>query len=130
MRASPHISRSTSCWPTALHRRSLLLRRHRNCCGTAFIAGGAIPRPIPPLLAETASPKWRAAFKAALLAYFDRGGMQVQVNALSAQQMREAMADANAHPDLAVRIGGFSMHFRHLSPQAQEDMAVRVEQGV
>lgn len=81
-------------------------------------------------LAETASKKWRAAFKAALLAYFDRGGMQVQVNALSAQQMREAMADANAHPNLAVRIGGFSMHFRHLSPQAQEDMAVRVEQGI
>jgi formate C-acetyltransferase len=46
----------------------------------------------------------------------------------------EELLDAKAHPenhsDLVVRVGGFSAYFVQLSPEIQDDVIDRSEQGL
>lgn len=48
--------------------------------------------------------------------YFAQGGLQVQVTATSAEELRDAMENPAAHEDLIVRVGGYSEYFNRLSP--------------
>ena len=66
--------------------------------------------------------------EALIQVYFERGGLQFQVNALSASTLRAAMACPEEHSDLVVRIGGFSTYFRNLSPASQRELIERVAQ--
>jgi len=72
----------------------------------------------------------RGKFAALLRTYFDRGGLQVQVNGVSAEQLRAAIADPSAHGELTVRIAGYSARFVTLPPQIQEEMVTRFEVGL
>ena len=60
-------------------------------------------------------------------AYFDRGGMEVQYNVVSAEDMRAAQKDPTAYRDLVVRIAGYSAYFVELSPRMQNDIISRTE---
>jgi len=60
-----------------------------------------------------------------LRGYFDRGGMQVQVNVLDPAVLREAMANPTSHPWLLVRVSGYSAYFNDLSPSMQQEILER-----
>lgn len=72
----------------------------------------------------------RRAFQALLRTYFAQGGLQVQVNGLTAADLRAAIAHPEAHADLLVRLGGYSTRFVNLSPAVQREMADRFEAGL
>lgn len=65
--------------------------------------------------------------KAMTQGYFDKGGMEVQYNIVSAETMRAAQADPEAYRDLVVRIAGFSAYFVEMTPDLQNDIISRTE---
>ena len=60
-------------------------------------------------------------------AYFDQGGMQLQISCLSREDMIAAMNDPEKHRNLVVRIGGYSEYFTRLSPEMQKTVLARTE---
>ena len=59
--------------------------------------------------------------------YFDRGGLEVQFNIVSADVMKAAQKDPEAYKDLVVRIAGFSAFFIELTEAQQNDVIIRNE---
>jgi formate C-acetyltransferase len=59
--------------------------------------------------------------------YFDRGGMQVQFNMVSTDEMRDAQEHPSEHRDLVVRVSGYSAQFIDLSDTAQDEIISRSE---
>ena len=72
----------------------------------------------------------RRKFESLLETYFERGGLQVQVNAATAAQLRQAIAHPDIHRDLIVKIAGYSARFVSLARDIQEEMVERFEQGL
>lgn len=58
--------------------------------------------------------------------HFEMGGTQINMNIIDAATLREALADSTAHPDLIVRVTGFSAYFASLSPQMRSMVVERV----
>lgn len=52
--------------------------------------------------------------------HFDLGGTLFNINVLDKQRIMEAHADPSRHPDLVVRVTGFSAFFASLSPQFRQ----------
>ncbi len=71
----------------------------------------------------------RAKLLALIKVYFQKGGQELQINAVS----RELLADAMEHPekyrDLVVRVSGFSAYFTQLDRRVQMDILERTEHG-
>lgn len=59
--------------------------------------------------------------------YFDMGGLQVQVSAVSVDELREAQKHPELHRDITVRITGYSAIFVDLSLSAQNEIIRREE---
>lgn len=59
--------------------------------------------------------------------YFQKGGLQLQVNSLSSKILKDAIAKPQNYTDLVVRVGGFSTYFNNLSLQARQEFVERVE---
>ncbi len=59
--------------------------------------------------------------------YLEDGGLQFQVNALSAQILKEAVKAPERYEDLVVRIGGYSCYFNKLTPASKEEFIERFE---
>ena len=57
--------------------------------------------------------------------YFRGGGMQVQTNILDPAVLIEARADPSAHPNLLVRISGYSAYFNDLTPTLKDEIIRR-----
>jgi len=62
-----------------------------------------------------------------IMTYFQLGGLQIQITALDAAMLQEAAADPTKHPNLIVRIGGYSTWFHSLSPDLQREVIERTE---
>jgi formate C-acetyltransferase len=62
--------------------------------------------------------------------YFMLGGMQVQFNVVSSDQLHEAQAKPIEYQDLVVRIAGFSTYFVSLDKKTQDDFITRTEQSM
>jgi formate C-acetyltransferase len=93
-----------------------------------FAAGQALDLSID---AESLRPlPARRAFQALLRTYFAEGGLQIQVNGLTAADLRAAIARPEAHADLMVRMGGYSARFVTLSPAVQQEMVQRFAAGL
>ena len=93
-----------------------------------FAAGQALDLSID---AESLRPlPARRAFQALLRTYFADGGLQIQVNGLTAADLRDAIAHPEEHGDLLVRIGGYSARFVALPPAIQREMAERFAAGL
>jgi formate C-acetyltransferase len=60
-------------------------------------------------------------------AFFEKGGMQLQVSCLSRQDMLDAIAHPERHENLIVRVGGFSEYFNRLTPVLQQTVLARTE---
>ena len=56
--------------------------------------------------------------------HFSLGGTLVNVNVVDARKILEAHADPSKHPDLIVRVTGFTAYFNSLSPEFR-DLVVR-----
>lgn len=62
--------------------------------------------------------------------YFRRGGFHMHFNLVDAEQLREARKHPDRHPDLMVRISGFSASFHAIDPRWQEAIIERTERGM
>ncbi|MCL2391593.1 MAG: hypothetical protein FWC66_03165 [Oscillospiraceae bacterium] len=60
-------------------------------------------------------------------AYFGMGGMQMQINFVSADELREAQLKPQEYKNLVVRVAGFSTYFVDLFEDCQNDLINRTE---
>jgi formate C-acetyltransferase len=60
-----------------------------------------------------------------LKTYFKKGGMQTQVNVLDPTVLIEARDNPGRHPNLLVRVSGYSAYFNDLSPKMKEEIIQR-----
>ena len=65
--------------------------------------------------------------KAVMQTYFEGGGMQLQLNIVSADTLRKAQENPDEYRDLVVRIAGFSSYFVEVYKKAQDDLIHRTE---
>ena len=72
-------------------------------------------------------PAKRAALTAAIQVYFSRGGQEVQINCVSREVLKDAMAHPENYGGLIVRVSGFSAYFTSLAKEVQEDILHRTE---
>jgi len=72
----------------------------------------------------------RAGLKEMIRTYFDLGGMQIQINVVDQEVLKDAVAHPERHQDLVVRVGGFSEYFNRLSPELKHAVLERVEHDV
>ena len=59
--------------------------------------------------------------------YFARGGMELQLNVISGETLRQAQKKPEEYQDLVVRVAGFSAYFVELSKSSQSDVISRTE---
>ncbi|MHC1694681.1 MAG: pyruvate formate lyase family protein [Eubacteriales bacterium] len=57
--------------------------------------------------------------------FFERGGMQLQINVCDAKVLRDAVDNPQDYQSLVVRVGGYSAYFTTLSRTLQEDIISR-----
>lgn len=60
-------------------------------------------------------------------AFFEKGGMQLQVSCLSREEMLDALEHPEKHENLIVRVGGFSEYFNRLTPVLKQTVLARTE---
>jgi len=60
-------------------------------------------------------------------AYFDQGGMQVQFNVVSTEDLHDAQKNPEKHTNMIVRIAGFSVYFVEMAKPLQDDFITRTE---
>ena len=76
------------------------------------------------------SPENRQRTKALIMAYFHRGGLQIQVSILDAETLRKAYENPQDYPEVMVRIGGYSEYFNRLSKDVQLEVIKRTEHSL
>jgi formate C-acetyltransferase len=59
--------------------------------------------------------------------YFRMDGHHVQFNVVTADTLRKAQEQPQAHRDLIVRVAGYSDYFCDLSPELQNEIIARTE---
>jgi len=74
---------------------------------------------------SVAGPVGRKAMADLVAVYFERGGMQVQINVLDPEVLRRARKNPGAYPGLVVRVSGYSAYFADLSPAMQDEIIAR-----
>lgn len=65
--------------------------------------------------------------KAMLFSYYDMGGMELQYNIVSSEELRAAQKNPEKYRDLVVRVAGFSAYFVELATGLQNDIIARTE---
>jgi pyruvate-formate lyase len=58
--------------------------------------------------------------------HFELGGTQINMNILNKKTVLEAHKDPSSHPDLVVRVTGFSAYFASLSPEMRQIVVDRI----
>mgnify|MGYP005623495649 CR=1 FL=1 len=85
-----------------------------------FMGGVATNLKFHPGGAET-----RKSMKAVIKTLLARGGLQLQINCVSEETLRDARRNPDRHRDLLVRIGGYSDYFTSLPPKMQDEIVER-----
>jgi formate C-acetyltransferase len=62
--------------------------------------------------------------------YFDLGGMQMQMNVVTSDMLRDAMAHPENYRNLLVRISGYNAYFVTLNRDMQTELIERAEYGI
>lgn len=65
--------------------------------------------------------------KSVIRRFLASGGSVLQLNVVDTATLREAKAHPERHPDLAVRVSGYSAYFTTLSPEVQDEIINRTE---
>ena len=71
------------------------------------------------------TPNGISSFIALAKTYMSRGGQQLSVNVVSAQDLLEARKFPEKYKTLVVRVGGYSAYFNDLTPELQENVIAR-----
>ena len=71
-----------------------------------------------------------AKLAAVMRSYFDQGGMELQLNIVSGDTLRDAQAHPENYRDLVVRVAGFSAYFVEVYKDAQDDLIRRTEMSI
>ena len=72
-------------------------------------------------------PERRKKLAALIATYFQKGGQELQINAVSRQVLLDAMEHPEGYEDLVVRVSGFSAYYTRLNRAVQEDILKRTE---
>jgi formate C-acetyltransferase len=67
----------------------------------------------------------KKALEALIRTYFKRGGMQVQINIIDPAILIEARDNPEKHPNLLVRVSGYSAYFNDLTPALKDEIINR-----
>ena len=62
--------------------------------------------------------------------YFHDGGMELQLNIISGDTLRDAQKHPENYRDLVVRVAGFSAYFVEVFKESQDDLIHRTEMGL
>ncbi len=62
--------------------------------------------------------------------YFDLGGMQMQLNVVTSDMLRDAMEHPEEYRNLIVRISGYNAYFVTLNKELQTELIERAEYGI
>ncbi|MCL2813679.1 MAG: hypothetical protein FWD23_03675 [Oscillospiraceae bacterium] len=62
-----------------------------------------------------------------IMGFFRQGGMQIQINCVSREEMEDALIHPEKHENLIVRIGGYSEYFNRLSDVQKHTVIERTE---
>lgn len=62
--------------------------------------------------------------------HFEQGGTLININILDGEKLMEAHEDPEKHPDLVVRVTGFTAYFASLSPQFRQLVVDRFLEGI
>jgi pyruvate-formate lyase len=62
--------------------------------------------------------------------YFNLGGMQMQMNVVTSETLRDAMAHPENYRNLLVRISGYNAYFVTLNRDLQRELIARAEYGL
>ena len=68
--------------------------------------------------------------KSVMQTYFAQGGMELQLNIVSSDTLRDAQKNPDKYKDLVVRVAGFSAYFVEVFKDCQNDLIRRTEQGL
>lgn len=68
-----------------------------------------------------------AALRDVIETFMRRGGFEIQVNVVNAEELRDAQEHPEKYPDLLVRVAGYSDYFVHLNPNMQAEVIARTE---
>jgi formate C-acetyltransferase len=66
-------------------------------------------------------------FEHLIEAYFEKGGMHIQVNTMGTELLKEAQSHPENYEDLIVRVSGYAAYFTRLGKEIQDDIIERVE---
>lgn len=69
----------------------------------------------------------RKLLKALLRGFFEQGGLQLQPTLIDQETLKKAYENPAAHPELIVRIGGYSEYYNRLSRELQFEVLKRTE---
>jgi pyruvate-formate lyase len=72
-------------------------------------------------------PEARQQIKSMIRTYFQLGGMQLQINVVDQQVLKDALEHPENYQDLIVRMGGYSEYFNRLSRDLQLSILERTE---
>lgn len=62
--------------------------------------------------------------------HFEKGGTLININVLDAKKLMEAHKNPDLHPDLVVRVTGFTAYFASLSPEFRQLVVERFLEGM
>jgi pyruvate-formate lyase len=62
--------------------------------------------------------------------HFKKGGTLININVLDSEKLMEANENPDLHPDLVVRVTGFTAYFASLSPQFRQLVVDRFLEGI
>lgn len=88
-----------------------------------YIPGGYALNLKYPLMGSTRDDV--ALFGQVIDSYFKCGGMHIQFNIMSYEDLLEAKADPLKHPDLLVRVSGYSAYFKDLNEPMKDEIITR-----
>ena len=72
----------------------------------------------------------RERLKDTIKTYFELGGMQLQINVVDQEVLKDAIEHPERHEDLIIRVGGYSEYFNRLSEALKLTILERSEHGL
>ncbi len=77
-----------------------------------------------------AGEKGAAILQKLMQTYFERGGMQAQLNVLDRQTLQKIKENPDAYPNLLVRVSGYSAYFNNLTEPMKDEIIARTANSI